>query len=157
MGTSTDAILAYGYDLGGPEDEWRVEQLNDDGELQLDWFNPEADDADFVEAAAGQLLTAAGFTETDYKAAGYFARKRTAQERIGVEFNSYCSGDYPLFLIATKRITVARGHIAQLDLAALAAEVKTNGWDDKLHAALTVLGLTPKQDKPGWLLCSYWG
>ncbi len=156
MSTSTDAILAYGYDLGG-EEEWRVEQLDEDGALQLDWFDPEAEDADFIETATDRLLAGAGFTETDWHAPGYFDRKAEAETRVGVEFDTYCSGDYPLYVIAAKRVTVARGYIENLDLAALARDVIELRWDEKLAAALQVLGITPKQSKPGWLLCSYWG
>jgi hypothetical protein len=29
--------------------------------------------------------------------------------------------------------------------------------DAKLASALRILGWTPVQDKPAWLLCSYWG
>lgn len=33
----------------------------------------------------------------------------------------------------------------------------SGGWDAKLARALEVLGITPKQEKPGWLLCAFYG
>lgn len=158
MGTSTNAILAYGYDLGGGDDEWRVAQVDDDGFPQVDWIDADAeDDVDFPEAAIDHLRVAAGFTETDWRADGYFDRQKAIDEQIGVEFETYCSADYSSYLLAAKAITVRRGDCKILDLAALQAEVETNGYDAKLRAACEVLGITPTQEKPSWLLVSYWG
>lgn len=156
MGTSTNAILAYGYDLGGDESEWKVEQAGEYGSLpRLDWFDPDGDDG-FVTAVEEWLLAAAGFSETDWRADGYFDRKREAEATVGVKFASYCSGDYPMWIIAAKVITVHRGDVKTLDLDALAREPAEHCWDEKLDAAMRTLGLTPTQDRPKWLLCSYW-
>jgi hypothetical protein len=157
MSTSTDGILAYGYDLGGGEG-WKLQDCGEYGELpELPWFNEDSDD-DFQSAAERRLLAElADFTETDWQVDGYHARQRDAKARLGVEFDTYCSGEYPEFLLATKVITVYRGDVKHIDMAALTVEPKMNGWDEKLRAALTALGITPVQDKPRWLLASYWG
>lgn len=160
MGQSTNAVLVYGYNLGGGEIDWLVEEANGEyGELHLDWFNEddESGENDFIEAAEKRLLAAAGFTETDWRADGYFARKREAEKGLGVEFESYCSGDYPIYTLAAHVITVHRGDCKQLSLDELARLPRENGWDDKLAGALRTLGLTPKQAEPAWLLVSYWG
>lgn len=157
MSTSTDAVLVYGYNIGGGEIDWLVEETNDEyGELNLDWFDSDGDKG-FIEAAEERLLIAAGFTETDWRTEGHFQRKREAEAQIGVKFESYCSGDYPIHTLAAHVITVRRGDLEVLDLAALQRQPAENRWDDKLSAALRTLGLTPKQPEPAWLLCSYWG
>ena len=156
MGQSTNAVLAYGYDLGSGE-EWKIAEVGEYGDLAVDWFDEDHEDG-FLGQAERRLLNASGFTETyeDGKD-DYFAREGEAKERLGVEFESYCSGEYPMYVLATKVITVRRGYSEVLDLPALMAEPAEHGWDDKLTAALTALGITPKQEQPGWVLCSYWG
>jgi hypothetical protein len=158
MGVSTDAILAYGYDLGGDEGGWKVAGAGEYGELDLPWLDDEAEDYAFGEAAMDRILAAAGFTETDYRAEGYYDRKHAAEARAGVEIETYCSGDYPMYLLAAKVHTVARGFIK--DAAALLAEADEatlREWDAKLAGAVAALGMTPVQERPTWLLCSYWG
>jgi hypothetical protein len=158
MSTSTDAILAYGYDLGG-DDEWKIHEAGEYGELPtLDWYDPETDEDGFEEMAERRLLAeVAGFAETDWRAEGYHNRKREARARLGVEFDTYCSDECPMYLLAAHVTTVHRGGIQVMDPADLARRPVEQGWDAKLAAALAALGLTPVQDQPRWLLCSYWG
>lgn len=162
MGTSTDAILAYGYNLGGDESGWEIAEVGEYGELDIErisWMDAadeDDEDVDFVACAKRRLLQSVGFTETDWNVEGYFDRKRAAEESIGVEFDSYCSGEYPMYLLAGHVITVRRGYVEEIDFTALAAQVVDGGWDAKLAAAIQALGITPKQAKPAWLLCSYW-
>lgn len=159
MGVSTDAILAYGYDLGGDEDGWKVREAGEYGELELDWLGEEDEDYEgFGEAAMARIRAAAGFTETDWQAEGYYDRKHAAEKLAGVEIETYCSDEAPMYLLAAKVHTVARGSIK--DAAALMAgadDATRQEWDAKLAAAVTALGMTPVQEKPAWLLCSYWG
>jgi hypothetical protein len=160
MSQSTNGILAYGYDLGGG-DEWKVRESGEYGELlPLSWYNPEEEEGDDFQSAAERRLLAeiAGFTETwSRDNEGYFDRERAAKDVLGVEFDTYCSGEYPEYLLATKVITVYRGDVKDIDMADLAAAPAREGWDDKLAAALGALGITPKQEYAKWLLCSYWG
>jgi hypothetical protein len=157
MGVSTDAMLMYGYDLGGDE-EWRLRECGEYGELPpLDWWQ-ESDDEDapdFIGAAERRLLAeVAGFTETDRRADGYFDRKQEAERQLGVEFESHCSGEYPMWVLSAKTITVYRGYLKVITTDTLAVEPE---WDQRLRAALDALGLQPTQEQAAWLLCSYWG
>ncbi|MER7361887.1 hypothetical protein [Nonomuraea wenchangensis] len=154
MGTSTNAMLAYGYDLGSA-DGWKIREAGEFSEPILDWYDEDSDDG-FIEQAEARLLAAHGLTGT-WEDDGYYDRKEEAQARAGVEFDSYCHSEYPMWLLATKVITVHRGDSEVLDLPALMAETAENGWDDKLRQACEVLGITPKQERPGWVLVSYWG
>lgn len=158
MGQSTDALLVYGYHLGGG-DGWEIEGLGKYGELPaLDWYDPEDGD-DFQEAVERRLLAQlAGFTETwDTGGEGFYERERAAKARLGVKIETHCSGSYPMYLLIAKGVTAYRGDIEPIDFAELAAEVRDKGADEKLRAALEALGITPKQERPGWLLCSFWG
>jgi hypothetical protein len=161
MGQSTNAMLVYGYHLGGGDSGWELEDLGEYGELPaLDWYDPEAEDGDdFQSAAERRLLTEiVGFTETwSPGSEGYFDRARAAKARLGVEFDTHCSGRFPMYLFIAKGITAYRGDVEPIDFAELTAEVQQKDADAKLRAALTTLGLKPKQQSPGWLLCSYWG
>lgn len=163
MGVRTDGILAYGYDLGG-EDEWKVREADEYGGLipgTGGWVpDPEAEeDCDLISLAERQMLDASGFTETyEDGREGYFGREREAKEALGVEFEAYCSDEYSQYLLAAKVLTAGRGDVKDVSaLMAGADEATLREWDGKLRRALEVLGLTPVQDKPKWLLCSYWG
>jgi hypothetical protein len=156
MGVSTDAILAYGYDLGG-EEEWKVREATRYGELSPGWLDA-SDDEDFAGQAECRLLEASGFTETDWRAEGYYARKSEATKTLGTEIEAYCSDEAPMYLLAAKVHTVARGYVKDAGALIAAADAATlREWDAKLASALAALGLTPVQEKPAWLLCSWWG
>ncbi len=127
MGTSTDAILAYGYDLGDP----------DDWESGPDWWDPEAEDE---EGDPIDFHTAA-----DERIPG----------GLGVEIVDHCSDRVPHYILAAHTITAARGYPKTVDPAALLA--LQEDADTRLAHALEVLGLKPEQESPAWLLASYWG
>lgn len=159
MGQSTNGMLVYGYNFGGL-DGWEIEEAGEYGEWQPEWLNSDSDedeDDDVIEAAGKVLLASVGFAETDWQADGYYDRKRAAEARLGVEFDSYCSGDYPMWVLAADVTTVYRGDVKVIDFAALEQAREDGDWDAKLAAAVQALGVTPKQDGPKWLLVSYWG
>ncbi|MEV7793385.1 hypothetical protein AB0O68_15540 [Streptomyces sp. NPDC087512] len=160
MGMSTNAMLVYGYHLGSSDSGWLVHGAGEYGELPpVDWYNPDDEDNDgFQESAEKRLLaTLAQFTENDWSADSYFDRQHAAKARLGVEFDTHCSGDYPMYLLIAKGITAYRGDAQEIDFAALQDEVQRADADAKLRAALDALGLRPTQERAQWLLCSYWG
>jgi hypothetical protein len=166
MGVSTDAILAYGYNLGGGDGDWLIEEVGEYGELKLPWFavnldddgdDEDRDDDDFVTKAEKKLLVAQGFTEIDWRADGYYERKVAAEAASGVEFKGYCSDSYTSYVLAAKVIKAYRGDCPAVDFEALTREAVEGRYDEKLAAAIQALGITPKQTQPAWLLCSYWG
>ena len=154
MGNSADGILAYGFNLGGDEG-WEIAEAGEYDEWTPDWYDE--DEEDLISDAEKHLLRAAGFDETDYKADGYYDRKREAGARVGVELVTYCSFDYPIYALAAHTVTVYQGHVTEVDWAELERQRVSEGWDAKLTAALAVLGATPKQERPKWLLLSRWG
>lgn len=162
MGVSTNGILAYGYDLGG-EDEWKVREADEYGGLiphTGGWApDPETEEGyDLIGLAERHLLAASGFTETyEDGREGYFGRENAAKEALGVEFEAYCSDDYTMYVLAAKVLTAHRGDVQDAAAFILAAEEARPEMDAKLRVALEALGITPVQEKPAWLLCSYWG
>ena len=133
MGVSTDGIVAYGYNLGGVDEGWKVREAGEYGDLELDWWDPEGDD-DFVDCAEERL-----------KAAGV----------EGVEVVRYCSTESNMWVLASEHVRVYRGWVETLDPAAMAGPRPED--DARLLAAVDALGLTPLQESPAWLLVSYWG
>lgn len=155
MGQATDAILAYGYDLGG--DGWKLQGLGEYGELPpLPWWD---DEDDFATAAERHLLAeVVSFTETWQPGAdGYFERERQAKARLGITVETYCSESCPMYLLAAHVTTVKRGDIEAVDPLDLAEKPVLMNWEKSLRRALAALGIAPTQERAQWLLCSYWG
>ena len=136
MSETTDAILFYGYNLGSDEEGWRIEEVDKDGWLQSDWYTPYGD-TDFPEEAAKRLQTGTGVA--------------------GVEVDFHCSSDYPMYFLSAHTVTAHRGSAIALDPTVLETQRVAEDWDGKLVAALAVMGMTPKERDPRWLIVSYWG
>jgi hypothetical protein len=146
MGISTDAILAYGYDLGDdPDVDWWANRDEDDEE-----------ESDFGEVATNKMLESIGFTEKWVSGIDdeYFTRKRNAEGQLGVEIIYHCSYDYPMYILAAKEIRAYRGDVTVIEMSDLLINIE---WDDKLARALQSLGIKPINEYPQWMLVSMWG
>jgi hypothetical protein len=143
MSESTDGVLAYGYNLGGADDGWSGLAEDHDGNDGLD---------DDWEALTTRLYSSIP--------ADAIADEMSAEEAVmtyyGVAFEIHCSCEYAMYLLVSHHIVAARGDAVELDLATLAAMPAANDWDTKLNRAIEVLGIKPKQARPGWLLASLW-
>ena len=63
-----------------------------------------------------------------------------------------------MYILAAKVHTVGRGDVGDVGGYLAAADDATRQeWDAKLAGAIATLGVTPVQEKPKWLLVSYWG
>jgi hypothetical protein len=147
MGTSTDALLMWGYDLGGGDDPWKVEGVDEYGSIERPWLG-EGDD--FESAAMKVLLATVGYTETEYSP-GQWQREEDAKKRLGVSIEEHCSGSYPMWVLTAKTHRASRGECLAVDLTVDPA------WGERLAAALKVLDLKPLQAEPCWLLASFYG
>lgn len=157
MGVTVKADLSYGYRLQGSDGQWLVREVHpedaDEYGLNLDWFD---DDEDYFDGTAKRrLLASVGFTETDYDVDGYFDRLNAAEERLGVQLErtGYEGED---LLLVTKQLGAYCGEAEEIDPAVLAAEASGEAGE-RLRNALAVLGLTPLQEQPAWLLTAYRG
>jgi hypothetical protein len=158
MGHSTDGILAYGYDLGGEDEGWKIKETGEYGELETSWAEKIDDDHDIAEVIIATLLAANGFTETDPEKDGYYSRRNAAEAALNVEVVTYCSDTYPMLILAAHSEVASRGEVIDVgelmrEPTAEAAETMTE-WNAALAHALSVLGITPDQTGPSWLLCS---
>lgn len=158
MGTSASAKLIYGYDLGGDNNGWKIQQADEYGCLDtdaIDWITD--DDFYFAGAAEERLLASIGFTDTNWRADGYHGRLSEAKERLGLDIVFYSHHDNSMHALAAHVIEQGWSEGLVLDLPALAALPEANGWDAKLAAAIEALGMTPTQTRPGWILCAEYG
>ena len=161
MGSSPSAFLAYGYDLGS-DDEWKIGETDEYGGIDasnasaLAWYDDSEDADGFIEQAERRLLAEiAGFTETWETWTGegnFFTAEGVAKERLGVAFERYSYGEYPMFVLASKVIDVGDDTAKVVDLAELAAHPDRPKWDAALFDAVKTLGITPNQERPSWLL-----
>lgn len=144
MGTSTDAILAYGFNLGGLDKGISFKGF-DDGDM------PEWAEGDFDEAVHKRLLASVGFDEKWSKEnEGFFARKREAERLLRVELVYHCSSEYPMYILSAKAFSANRGYPVTVDFN-IPADA-----DKHLQEAAEVLELDLGNRTPRWLLASYW-
>lgn len=148
MGTSTDAILAFGYDLGDSPD------FGLDEDSVPTWYDDEIEG--FADAATRRLLDASGFTERyEDDRPGYDDREREALAALGVEVVQHCSDSAPEWILAAKVITAPRGYPEVISLPDLADNLAR--WEERLAWAVDSLQLKVPDGRPEWLLASDWG
>lgn len=138
MGTSTNGILAYGFNLGGAEEGWKIEEAGKYGDEWVpEWARDDDDETgeDSIVEGAEQGLRAAG---------------------LSVEFEMHCSGDYPMYVLSAQAVTAFRGHPKVIDFGELETLRTAEEWDERLRRACAVLGIKPIQEQPQWLLVSLW-
>ncbi|WP_125789773.1 hypothetical protein [Amycolatopsis sp. WAC 01375] len=151
MGNSPHGMLAYGYDLGGGDAGWYISNLTESGQLDLSWHFDEYDD--FVEHAEKRLRERiAGFAETDWTVEGYRERRDAAHDTVGVTFTAHGDIQQPSYALAAHVIDVSWESPAQVRFADLERRRLSRNWDGRLARALRVLEITPRQQRPAWLL-----
>lgn len=151
MGFQTHATLAFGYHLSSHSEGWYLADTEDHGAPDLDWFDPDEDQ--FEEVAMDRLLASVGFSwasdGSDHK------QYEAALSRLGVEFVSSGYEGGELFLVSAKW-EPDLGEVEEIDpgeiLSAASDEAR-----EKLRGALALLGITPEQEQPAWLLATYRG
>jgi hypothetical protein len=98
MGVSTDAILAFGFDLGDEEDKSLAARFGveepDDGES--------FDFEDWLGEQAGAVYPAghSGIDSPEYRA--YSEKRNAAIDACPVEVVMHCSYDYPMHFLALR-------------------------------------------------------
>lgn len=129
MGTSTDAILFYGFSF---EDDDAPEWIEEGEET---WEE--------------KYAIAHGVNPENHKKAWDIANQSPC------ELNYHCYIDYPMYLIAIKKtkITANRGGPEEISEKHFKTE---KSWDKEIRDFCKILGVTPPE-KFGWYLVSYWG
>jgi hypothetical protein len=129
MSETTDATLAYGFDLRGECDDLEFDGL---GDYELpDWYDDEDPDSSFEDQARARL-EAAGVDAT------------------GIEIVWHGSSEVPAYLLAAAVVTAGRGSVETI--TSLTPPV---GADERLAAARAALGVTARNAAPAWLLVAY--
>lgn len=147
MGTSTDAILAFGFDLGECEDEgiaamFRVE-LEGDEIFDFD---------EWLATRAGAVYPEghSGIDSPEYQT--YSAARKLAIDRCPVELVTHCSYDYPMYFLALRgsETRAWRG-----SPKAVSTPQPTQEQIDAMRSFCVDIGL-PWQE-PAWHIFSLWG
>jgi hypothetical protein len=147
MGTSTDAILAFGWELGT---DWRKLHVELEAHQSFaQWFTQK-----IVEREHGVVYPAK--SDPDYldQLDAYYDVAIDIEEDYPVYVEIHCHVDAPSYLIAHRAYshTARRGDPVALDPEQLAVPVGVIHQMEKLVAKLG-LDLGP----PAWHLASYWG
>jgi len=148
MGVSTDAILAFGFDLGADEDQPLAarfgEEESDDGES--------FDFEDWVARRAGAVYPEghSGIDSDEYKA--YSAKRDAAFAACPVEMVMHCSYDYPMYFLALRgsKTRAWRG-----TPSAVNPTPPSDAQVTAMQAFCAEHGIEWQQ--PGWHIFSMWG
>jgi hypothetical protein len=135
-------ILAYGYNLGGPE-LWRFKVVGGKTITNIDTNIA-------LEILLREIVGFNPTVEIENKD-NYYQRLDEAKAKLGIDFVCFGSWEYPGYIIATmihkaddwgtKEIGIAFDHSA----------------NDRLERALKILGIIPDQTEPKWILTSFYG
>lgn len=134
MGISTDAILAYGWEIYNDGDsEWLLPTAG-----VSEWWAEDSTDENGYEEGFGDQLD------------------RALKNIPNVGYATHCHHDHAVYILTTYATTAWRGQPVALDLTELEAKRIAEGWDAQLGHAAIMLGLEPT-NPPGWILASYRG
>ncbi len=153
MGVSTDGQLSYGCVFEeGFEFPWDDEKY--DGDIEEWWMdisgfvNPV--ECPYDEDGNYKL----GFDEGSPEIGKFFESERNwlKNNPIPVELVNYCSGNYPMYLLASKSITASRGGPTNVDQDFMSDEETVH---KKLIDFLTTYNIDYYSSQVGWWLSSY--
>jgi|SRR6187397_1527704 len=141
MGVSTDAILAWGVPLGGPDEDWTV-SFRDGTYDGPAWFDPAKrdEDGEYFEEQANERL-----------------RPHFLHTAFNPHVLTFQSGTYPQYFLATWSASAYRGQVRTLDLARVVAQPEAEYWAAALVTAASVLQIVGDVGTPAFTLLSYWG
>lgn len=153
MSTYHYAHLGYGYDLGYTE-KYAIKEVDEYGLPDLPWIK--RDDEGWVEERLDVALV-----RRLYEAIPGASPARTEiYEQDGIVEGHYgvrvlehgwvTEGDTPSFALIAHKESCDGGDAKELDLDKLRGKVAVA--KPKLARALEVLGITPNQEEPSWLL-----
>jgi hypothetical protein len=160
MGTSTNAILFYGYcwdeetELIEGGGEW-VNVIAKQRGVTNPWDKYVEPDQKLSYHERERITKAwrdANRAELD----AMYAAKRAIEKEYNCEIGYHCSGEYsmPYVAIAACGITAYRGYPKPISAADLKVDA---AWDEEIARFCRDVGITPPKDqKPQWWLVSYW-
>ena len=147
--------LAYGYHLG-TADEHLVKETGKWGSLDLPWMEKDEDGfatETLIEAFSRRLFEATPDPEPSREDAS--DRENPIWDHFGVkviEHGWLVEGDSPSYALIAHSIEVDGGDAELVNLPGLIKMQSRLSFNEKLEKALEVLGVTPKQAQPQWML-----
>lgn len=164
MSTTPRAYLYYGYVLGG-ENEWQVKEYNkDDLELNVLWHDgSNSEFGDEANKILERFLTGATEEQSHWYQVSdeqIRARLRDEYQALREEYLTVAVVDHgwneqPSWLLAVKdsRLSVEWGEAKTVNPHGLIDLThKNTRWRTDLKRACEILGLTPLQSNPQWIL-----
>lgn len=154
MGMTIKAELHYGYEIYDADSGWLITEAGEFGEFEPAWWDEDGDG--LGEQIMEQLVRAAGFTETS-GADDYWSRRWEVERDLPVEVeHSGYEGRQLLLVVKDREFSADAGEAEVIDPAVMSAQAD-EAANALLADALRTLGITPKQEKPAWLLTCYYG
>ena len=155
MGMSTDGIICFGIDFEeGTEFPWSGDQF--DGDIEEWWRKEKGYITKFHPYDAnGNYLPGIGHGDPRFNEEYKRRAKWDIANPLPVEVVHFCSGDYPMHIIAVAGTyrTACRGEVVKLGLRLECPEpVKIQA----LYSFLREYNID-FTGEAGWLLASYWG
>lgn len=147
MSTDVDALLVYGYDLGGPG-RWNLRGVDRDQAPNFSWWNPvTGEDGGFMEATAEALQN---YRRTNLDAiVGGLSVVWYGSE---VKWTGFDVG----YMLAATHYSSYFSHALPISPEAIVQHDRDK-WDRQLEQALTILDIHPLQQEPRWLLAASHG
>jgi hypothetical protein len=154
MGVSTDGCLAYGLVLDEGEPSWIFEDS--------DW------EVIIAEKLCGLKPPSEPYEGNEKIHREYWDKQKIALKEIDLCFENYCSGDYPIYMLAIASTvkTAKRGYPEKLNDFDSKVHLYREGnnpyllescWNDELKKACKKLDIKYDSKQVGYWLYSYWG
>lgn len=156
MSSLPNAKLVYGYELGDPVEGMEVRERDDEGGLKTAWYDWE-DDPDEVIRDFPPVMTRVLYESIPGVPVDVddWDRRETVREQLGVWFEAHGNDGTTRWLLVAEVHDVDCGERKAIRPEALRrrpADMRDSVDGRQLAHALTVLGLTPLQPRPEWLL-----
>lgn len=143
MGVSTDAILAFGFDLGLEDEKPAF--------LQIEGDDAPEDFDDFIGREAGIVYPhGSGYPSPEYTA--YSVAKKAALDACPVELIAHCSHEYPMYFLAVRGTETKAWRGSPQKVETLAID------DAKVQAMREwCVAHGVEWQEPAWHIFSMWG
>lgn len=158
MGSTATAKLVYGWNLGGSEEGWHLQEVDEDGDWLPEWLPEEGDDP--VDHVRTVLLRSTGIVDGPYPSnqsdqttwQNHLALVKEAERKLGVASDLELHGhyDFTQYALVAYVQQADWGVTRVIDFTELEARRVAERWDHHLAEAARVLGITPVKPSNDW-------
>lgn len=137
MGQSTDAIIAYGYDLNALMD-----------------YPDEINWEEFLsQGVRDEIAKVEGYYDLDESLSDWLVKTHGVK---GVELVRHCSCDYTMHILGREVVRAWRGDVRTLEWPNLYQRGIDERWKENTIEAARLLEIDVKDQEPHWMLVSMW-